>query len=471
MIPKVTRIVLQLFFILCAVQHSTGQSLFDNQYDEVTQVNSDIFIVRADSLWGIVDQANTVKIPIEQKSLHLDGKTYHYIFKSEDGKFGFSDVLCTRVSEAIYDSINVFNITNGKHYLKCWKNDISSIFDQHKGLLFTQNCIDFIKIPFKNNLFLIQNEFNKWGLINSESVLQIPIQYDTLILQQNKCINYKTPIEERFFFTARTEEKYGLVDYTNKTILGFEYDKIEVLHENHFIVEKNHLFGSIGKEGQPIIPLKYKAMELFYVTDGGGPYIKTLNDSNLAGILDKNGNQIIEEKYLYDSFTPSCHDVQGNLGRSIEASDGQKSYFFYLWNNYVPVEFLKKEPIGIDIHCNNIYSLPNNKMCIIGGDPKTLCNSSFEFFDHYEVKTKDNASFLILSSQDKRGNVKYGVREINQGVCLTSIIFDRLDYTITEEVIDYFKPRGNETIIAVGHINKGRQQWIISNRGAKEIKD
>lgn len=470
MIKKIARTFLPLFFMFFAVQHSDGQTLLDTQYDEVKQINSDIYIVKADSLWGVVDQSNSIKIPIEQKNLHLDDKVYHYIFKNENDKFGISDVLCNRVTEAIYDSVTIFRITNGKYYLKCWENGVSSVFDQHKGLLFIQNCADFRKIPFENNLFLTKNNFDKWGLVNSESIAQIPFEYDTLILQQNRHIHYKTPDEEKFFFVAKIDKQYGLIDYKNKTILDFEYDKIEVLHQNHFIVKKDQVFGSIDSTGEAIIPLEYQAMELFPVSDGAGTYIKVLNSDSLAGLYDKTGNQIIEEKYLYDSFVASCHTVQQNLGRSIEASDGQNNYFFYLWNDYEPIKFIEKERIGMDMNCNYIYSLPNNKMCIVGGDPKKLCSSSFEFFDEYEIKKVDDISFLILSNKNERGRLKYGIRELRQGSCLSSIIFDRLDYNITKEMTDYFNLGRNEVIIAVGHIKKGNQQWIISNRGAREMK-
>ena len=66
--------------------------------------------------------------------------------------------------------------------------------------------------------------------------------------------------------------------------------------------------------------------------------------------------------------------------------------------------------------------------------------------------------------------MKFGIRETRLGFCLASIIFDRLDFNVTEEHIAYFKPQSDESIIAIGEITKNNQKWIISNFGVKEIK-
>ena len=374
-------LIVQLFCIVFCKEKCIGQTPIDSLYQEIKSINQTIYLVKSDSLWGIVDKSNSIKIPLAYKHIHLDEKVYKYILEGQNGRFAFSDVLFQHITEIIYDSIGVMKTSQNRYYLKCWKDNVPSIIGQHGDFLFTQNCVDFLRIPSQKDLFVVKNNDDKWGLINSKSEMQIPFKYDTLILQQNKYINVKTQPDKKFFFSAKNEEKYGLIDFKDNVILGFYYDEIEVVHQDHFIVRKDQDFGSLDSFGKEVIPLKYKSMEIFSCSDGFGPYIKVLNRENLAGLYDRTGKLIIEEKYLYDSFYSSCHAVENSFGYGIEVNDGQHYYFFYAPNNYHPMQFINKEQVGVNsMDCIYIYTLSNNKKCIVGGGLKGMCSNTFEIF-------------------------------------------------------------------------------------------
>lgn len=468
---KIVKIKILTLIILVSHVEIIYAQLFQNQYEEIKQVNSDTYLVKSHSLWGIVDKSNSIKLPIIHQSIERNDKVYCIIFRNQSGKYGITDVLAMNNTETIYDSITMLKPSGRNYYLRCWKDGIPSIYEEQKGILFTQNCIDFQKVFGNKNVFMIKNKQNKWGLINKENKIQIPVIYDTLILHQNKNYDYRVPQNRKYFFSGLLGGKYGLIDFENHDIVEFKYDDIQVVHQNHFIIKKSKQYGSIDSTGKIIIPIEYPLVELFYIDDGSGPKIKVLNNHNLSGMYNKEGNLIIKEEYEYDKFVASCHTFQYNLGYCIEGSKVDGTYFFYMWNDYQPIEFSSKEKVGnLESNCLYIYSTPEKKKYIVGGDPKKLCSNSFEYFDEYEKIIKEEKEFIVLRRKDKQGNVKFGVRETWFGKCIASIQFDHLDFSINEKHIEYFKPGKNEILLAIGKINADKSQWILSNHGAKQIK-
>jgi hypothetical protein len=468
---KSARIKILTLIILVSHLEIIHAQLFNNQYEEIKQVNSDTYIVKSDSLWGIVDKSNSVKLPIIHQSIGLNDKVFSIIFRNRNGKYGITDVLAMKNSETIYDSITILKSSGRKSYLRCWKDGITSIYEEHKGILFTQNCIDIQEVFENKNVFMIKGNKNKWGLINKENKIQIPVIYDTLILHQNKSIDYRVPQNRNYFFSGSLEGKYGLIDFDNHSLVEFKFDDIQVVHQNHFIIKKLNQYGSIDSTGKIIIPIEYPLVELFYISDGSGPKIKVLNNRNFSGMYNKDGKLIIKEEYQYDKFVASCNTFQNNLGYCIEGNKAESTYFFYMWNDYKPIEFSSKEKVGnLESSCIYVYTTPDNKKYIVGGDPKKLCSNSFEYFDEYEKIIKEGKEFIVLRRIDKQGNIKFGVRETWFGKCIASIQFDHMDFSINEKHIEYFKPGKNEILLAIGKINADKSQWILSNYGAKQIK-
>lgn len=460
--------ILVMVLLLCLLtntQELFAQTPLENSYKELKQLNAKTYAVRMDSLWGVVDKENVIKLAFEYKSITYNKDVYKYIFQAQNGKMGFIDVIFDKRVEAVYDSISIFKAAN-KNYLKCWEKGVSSVFNQQTKLLFTQNCADFIRIPGKSTYYIVKGENQKWGLVSAQDEMPIPFVYDTLIHKSQWQFSANSQAKESVVFIAKKGNKYGLLDGLNTLLLPFEYDDLEVLAFNHLIAKKDGKYGSIDQQSNTIIPFKYTDAELFNYQGGAGPFVKVQNEMNLAGLYDRTGKLIIEEQYLFESFKLSDELP----GYSIELSDGSKDYFSTFYNDFELIEFVEKEAIGGN-HVNGVYmyTQANGEKYIVGANNTKLCNNSFERFDDFEKITKDGKEFLVLKKKNAKGHIQYGIREVWYGKCMSSIIFDSLDFNITEEHIEYFKPQSNECILAIGYIKKDKTKWLISNFGVKEI--
>jgi len=446
-------------------QNSLAQISFSNEYDEIKKVNNNIYLVRIASKWGIVDKENNNKIPIKYKSIVLNKYIWKYILQSPNGKYGFSDISFNKIIPNLYDSITFLQTPN-RNYIQCWKNDTSLIYNQQSKYLFTNNSKDIVAISGHPNHYLVKDSNSKWGLINSEKI-KIPFLYDTLSYGYFIPENRRKKKKEVLLFIAKTGNHYGLINDENVVKLNFKFRNLKVLSPKTFIVRTQNHYGVINDEEKIIIPEKYELIEHFNYKDGKGPYLKVVNNKNKAGIFNKNGKLKIEMEYQAESFKLS----NKTPGYSIEAIKDSNSYVFTSLNDFEPANFVNKESIGGNQMTGvYIYTQKNGTKCIIGGDPNKLCNNSYECFDGFKRIKKKNKEFLILKTKQKYGNYKYGIRECWKGKCLSSIIFDELNFEITKEQVKYFNPRSNEIIIAVGYIAKNNSSWIISNYGLKEIK-
>ena|GEM_PF-1847723 len=100
--------------------------------------------------------------------------------------------------------------------------------------------------------------------------------------------------------------KWGLIDFSGKTILPFQYDKVDYTYwsneKNGFaIVEQNGKEGLVNAEGKLVIPCSYKSVS----TSGGEadvvPTVFVENDRRRLGIADFNTGKILVP-IAYDSF-------------------------------------------------------------------------------------------------------------------------------------------------------------------------
>ncbi|PJZ67682.1 hypothetical protein CH371_06685 [Leptospira wolffii] len=134
--------------------------------------------------------------------------------------------------------------------------------------------------------------------------------------------------------------KYGLIDSTGKEILRNEYDSIYTAQTGKYLrVKKGNLWGVFDSKGKTVVPLKYATMGVIdfetgpfvYFRDGkyflldsngkekqlspkvlsepsriqGSPYLKFAAGENLWGLLDLQGNIVLNPEYSYISTNPT----------------------------------------------------------------------------------------------------------------------------------------------------------------------
>ncbi|MDP8079960.1 WG repeat-containing protein [Phocoenobacter skyensis] len=208
--------------------------------------------------------------------------------------------------------------------------------------------------PFYNGLALVEKD-NKFGYINSDGDIVIPIKYVWATRFHN---GRAFVVKENFW----GHQKIALIDNMGKLLTEFKYDSAEFANRNAFelkatkdkrgkqfifamessylgydasefdpneliMVSENNKYGFIDTSGKEVIPLIYDSASHFNERDFDNVSRVWVNGK--AGLIDRKGNYILEHKYDYiQSFKNNIAyvDLKGrreiiNLNKANEVKD------------------------------------------------------------------------------------------------------------------------------------------------------
>ncbi|MFT4660702.1 MAG: hypothetical protein ACI8XB_000970 [Patiriisocius sp.] len=269
---------------LIGYYNSTGELAIDLMYENGVDFKNGLAIVKNEGLYGAIDINNEVIVPFE----------YDWIESTDQERFrvkqGSAFGLLSKSGELLlpleYDWIGLIN---GKKPILLQK-------DEKIGYLNNANEI-VIPISYdldKNNARL--HDFNgdftrvkkngKYGVIDMNGLIILPIEYDSLGLPSENFVSFRNkgkwgyrelqkskriiePIyDEVFGFNrgislVRTGNLFGVIDPNGINVLQEEYSWI-VSEESIglLIVEKNGLKGLIDRDNNLILGFKYKEIEV-----------------------------------------------------------------------------------------------------------------------------------------------------------------------------------------------------------------
>jgi hypothetical protein len=134
-----------------------------------------------------------------------------------------------------------------------------------------------------NRLLLIAKENNKYGVIDAEGKIIVPIIYDQL----HKCVGCGNGL-----ITVKQNNKWGLITPDNKQILPTTYNEIRRLTRNVIQVRPNEVrrFGLIDSLGNFIVD----TMQTHIGVERYGIHYR---NGNLVGLLNLNGEVILPQEY------------------------------------------------------------------------------------------------------------------------------------------------------------------------------
>ena len=237
---------------------SDGSLLLDQSYQQINK---------------IYDSSSNTHLFIATNGNYID----YYLY--QDNKLLKLDSL-TNMQLQEFTGGTIILINNNGNY-------ISYSIDEEKQVVYQEEYISLS--AFSNGLSLVVNNDGLAGYIDSEEQLVIPYQYDY----------YNT-----FSFTdydlavASKNNLVGVINKEGEEILSFEYTYIEIINKNRFIVIDQDNNANIIDENENILTsTSYQSIistalpNLFIVS-------KEENDTIYYGLIDDNGNKIIELQYL-----------------------------------------------------------------------------------------------------------------------------------------------------------------------------
>ena len=169
-------------------------------YEGISYWNQDLFIVKNNSNYGLIDLNGTLILPIVYQTITNDNSTNLAIIIQEK-KYGVID-------------------SHGKIIIPC----------------------SYDYVYFKNsNLISVRSE-NKCGLLDRDGKLVVPLIYDGL-----ESVNYG-------LFKVKKDGNYGILNSLGKEITALKYDDIYFYVYGYCIAKIGSGFGYLDKSGKEITP-------------------------------------------------------------------------------------------------------------------------------------------------------------------------------------------------------------------------
>ena len=228
----------------------------------------------------------------------VKGQENYYVFH-ENKKTGVINQDGKQIIPAKYDFIDIC-----EDYFICEQNNKSGVIDYNN-----QTIVPFKYGEISFNKHFIVSKNHKKGVVNSRNKFIIPLVYaDIKICNDGNFIVVKN-------------EKYGLLDSTGKVILDFKYEELGydniAYSENRIVFKENGKYGYLDEFANVVITPSYKRASAF---KNGKAIV------NYSGIIDINGNCILEPDKFYhlfdcDGIYYAWHKEQRN--KCILSSEGE----------------------------------------------------------------------------------------------------------------------------------------------------
>jgi hypothetical protein len=258
-------------------------------------------------------------------------------------------------------------------------------------IIYAQNS----KTKIAQNRF-IERKNNKFGVTDSLENSIIPFIYDFIEFKNQRLV-------------IRQNNLSGVFSLDYKELIPIEFTFIFARKKERFIlVQKNARNGLSDSNGKMILPLQYKSIlaienDHFYLTKNGHAQ---------NGVYDFNGNNIIPEEYTF--YTIDQNKLFATKHNEPQILDLQNlKTTIYLDKDVVFIETTKHYTVG-----ENFFQIVKiaNKFGVINSKNETIIPIIYD-----EVKSSQNWNYYIIKQ-----NGKFGLINVN-GNTVKQPIYDKIE--------------------------------------------
>lgn len=246
------------------------------------------------------------------------------VFKyKENNLYGLIDNNGKKVTDAIYEEISSLPYKEGELLAK--KDGKYGVIN-NKGVNLVPFSYDSIigdgyyneKENYKLSGYIvgnISNEGTLYGYVNKDGKELLKPEYENLYRVKE--------LSDNIYIVASKNGQYGLIE-DDKIIKEFRYQEITYNEDSQlFIIRENKKYGVIDKKGTEILPISFEQIStegIYFVTENekydfngnkvnsnfnrvektsNNEYYLCMDEDYNYGVLDKNLEQLIENKYEY----------------------------------------------------------------------------------------------------------------------------------------------------------------------------
>lgn len=252
-----------------------GNKITNAIYDEVESLlyKEGCLLVKQNDKYGVINSKGKKMVEIEYDSIIADGyyqdetkyQKAGFIVgkKKEEGyRYGYIDANGKQLLEEEYNEIDrITEITKDNEiYLLALKNGQAGVYKNKKQIIKTS--YEEIEYRKQNELFLVQKN-GKQGVIDKDGNEILKVEYDYILLEEQMIHAQKE--ENSYSFDLQGNEKENQNDKT----------RLSIENQNYFItIDGQDKFGIIDKQGNDILENQYEYIEYafgdyFIITEGG----------------------------------------------------------------------------------------------------------------------------------------------------------------------------------------------------------
>lgn len=363
----------------------SGKKITKPIYDDIQalEYKEGMLTVKQNDKFGIIningDEIIKVKydgIQADQYSLnenHNKKAGFIVSIKTNDGyKFGYINYKGKTLLETEYNEIARINYINDDEsvYLVAFKNGQAGLFKNKSKVL--ENEYEDIQFDNINNLLILQRN-GKQGVSDLDGKKIIQLEYDNIIITGNS-------------INAQKGDKVTVFNSEGEKLKNSNFISVlETDNKNYFItIDKNENYGVIDKDDNVIIDNKYTFID--YLFDN---YFVAQNEQKI-GIVDDKGKEVIKFDYDVLQKIEGTDLIQGIKNENIDLID----------KNMKKILTMKNAQIDIKENYIKIYNSEDRKYLQYDGKEVSNINVIKEA-KLFAKKSNNKWGFV-----DKSGNIK-----------------------------------------------------------------
>jgi len=220
-------------------------------YDKIYYKNGRL-IVQLQNLKGVINTDNQLIVPIIYKDINSDEKCNRFILCTENNQFGLSDSNGKVIIPIKYKRVS--SVENYNYYITKNVNDLNGVYDTNGKNVIPEEY-KFYTI-YDNKIFATKN--NQPFILDIEnSINSKKLETDIIFINTYK---YHTKGSKPFQIIKKGH-KFGVINSNNKIIIPIIYDEIKTAgHWRYFIIMKNNKLGIIDINGKIVKDLIYDSI-------------------------------------------------------------------------------------------------------------------------------------------------------------------------------------------------------------------
>ena len=251
----------------------------------------------------------------KNRDFFYKGKLYFYDYENLLGTYSCLNNLCDYANETIDDGEYALNYYDdnkidqiemiNKQYAFIIDSDSNSIgtsipiklYDiESNKVISTIKAVKNYTVGIENNLFIVKNDSDKWGVLSINDVISVVIPYEYKYIGLHKNTANNIDKLESDIFVVYDDNGWKLVSNLNVDITGYFTNPIYDYNASYVITKNNDSYYLNNLDGTPVISYGYKDIKFM------GEYVGVLSLSNEFYIVNPTTTEDISNRYPVNSM-------------------------------------------------------------------------------------------------------------------------------------------------------------------------